>query len=676
MAPNILKKSILNFKNITKGMFSLNEGLGRSQKYTANINKDILKSSERKKNYLRESSFSFKRKIESSRRRKSEGIIELSKVGAVFRAPSRVIADTTQGFFSRILNFAGTIMAGWMIYNLPSIIGMAQELGSRAIRFTQILQSFTPNVLSILGSFGDLLGSYVRNFISFDFKDSNNRVENSMKNLNNALSGLQGSFDEVIQLFTTPLTKGLGGRQDSPELGTDYTDQKSRSGGGGGGGRWKPLLDVISSGEGGYESVNPGQVVPGLTEMTIAQAWETAKRVGKSKGGSGAMGRYQLLSDPIGRAKNAGLDPYKDKFSPENQDKIAVYIIENIRYGKDWLSGKLGDSDFAQGLANEWAGVPNLSGRYSYKGQGGKVKASSVKAALEQVKKGSSQTQPSPLTPTVTPQTPLSTNFSSIRGTSGTVKYGGRESAELSVPYSPFKSGSGAVITSGMGFRRSTNSYHKGYDLAASAGTPLYSYFPGKVTHIGLDGTSSSAGYGNWVVWKDDMYGAYHFFGHMVNKPPVRVGQIVSQGTLMGNVGSTGRSGGPHLHWEISNSPPQPNGQFTSLEDPGSWLKNHPLKKIEGQPQNPQISPPTPSGSPSSQKPKPAQISPLPKDQPSEKLIPEQTADSYVVPFLYPQPQVQPSGAVMSGGKENIPYGDNTLNRFITKKLLLDLAYT
>lgn len=658
-------------------MFSLNEGLGRSQKYTANINKDILKSSEKKKNYLRESSFSFKRKIESSRRRKSEGIIELSKVGAVFRAPARVIADTTQGFFSRILNFAGTIMAGWMIYNLPSIIGMSQELGSRAIRFTQILQSFTPNVLTILGSFGDLLGSYVRNFISFDFKDSNNRVENSMKNLNNALSGLQGSFDEVVQLFTTPLTKGLGGRQDSPELGTDYTEQGSRSGGGGG--RWKPLLDLIAGGEstssGGYDAMYPGRNTrkegKPVSEMTISQAARYAGDPGDGR--NYAVGRYQFTTVKA-QAKAAGLNPDKDLFSPANQDKMAVHIIEGKRFGKDWLSGKITDEKFSEYLAGEWGAFRSASG-FVLPGNSGSIGFDKIKPVLKQIK-STPQQQSTPSRPTVTPQTPLSTNFAQVTGTSGTVKYNGREGAPVSVPYSPFKPGSGAVITSTMGFRGSSGTYHKGYDLAAASGTPLYAYFPGKVTHIGLDGTASSAGYGNWVVWKDDLYGSYHFFGHMINKPPVRLGQIVNQGTLMGNVGSTGRSTGPHLHWEISSSPPQANGQFNSYEDPGSWLRKHPLKKVEGQPQSPQISPPTPSGSPATQPPKPAQISPLPKSQPGEKLIPDQTADSYVVPFLYPQPQVQSSGVVMSGGKENISYSDNTLNRFITKKLLLDLAYT
>lgn len=169
-------------------------------------------------------------------------------------------------------------------------------------------------------------------------------------------------------------------------LGNMLDDTTSTGVSGASSGTWKPLLDVIASGEGGYESVNPGKTIPGLTEMTISEAYKKAQEVGKSSGGSGAMGRYQLLSDPIGRAKAAGLDPEKDKFSPENQDRIAVHIIENVRGGKEWLSGKIDDKTFSQGIADEWAGVPNIEGKFSYPNQGGKVKAESVKAALNQVK--------------------------------------------------------------------------------------------------------------------------------------------------------------------------------------------------------------------------------------------------------------------------------------------------
>ncbi|MFM7850332.1 MAG: M23 family metallopeptidase, partial [Flammeovirgaceae bacterium] len=107
-------------------------------------------------------------------------------------------------------------------------------------------------------------------------------------------------------------------------------------------------------------------------------------------------------------------------------------------------------------------------------------------------------------------------------------------------------------------------------------GTPIYAYFPGKIINVGVwDGSFS--GYGNWVIWQDDIYGVYHFFGHMRDRPGWSPGQKFSQGTLIGHVGNTGRSFGPHLHWEISESRPSPNGNFNSIEDPGSWLRKHPL---------------------------------------------------------------------------------------------------
>jgi len=176
-------------------------------------------------------------------------------------------------------------------------------------------------------------------------------------------------------------------KEKKPSEGIDGED----GGTGGGGltaGQWGPLLDVIAAGEGGYESVNPSFTIPGLTKMTIADAWSQAQRMGRAKGGSGAMGRYQLLSDPVGRAKSAGLDPYKDLFTPANQDKIAVHIIENIRNGKEWIAGKISDQDFLQGIANEWASMPNYYGKYSYSGQGGAIKADKLKSALAKVKKG------------------------------------------------------------------------------------------------------------------------------------------------------------------------------------------------------------------------------------------------------------------------------------------------
>ena len=109
-------------------------------------------------------------------------------------------------------------------------------------------------------------------------------------------------------------------------------------------------------------------------------------------------------------------------------------------------------------------------------------------------------------------------------------------------------SGSELVITSEMGMRDFALSpgMHMGVDIAGPEGTPLVAFSKGEVNAVGYDG-----GYGNYVVWTDDKQ-IEHFYGHMKNPSPVKVGQSLTKGQVIGLMGSTGRSSGPHLHWETS----------------------------------------------------------------------------------------------------------------------------
>ena len=176
-----------------------------------------------------------------------------------------------------------------------------------------------------------------------------------------------------------------------------------------------------------------------------------------------------------------------------------------------------------------------------------------------------------------------------VSGTSGTVAINGRERTAVSVSYSPFAQSDiqkgNVLITSTRGYRRWSGTTHNGYDIAAPTDTPMYAYLDGEVTHANATDING-AGYGYWIVWKDSVHGAYHFFGHLHRPPALGVGAKFKAGALLGNVGNTGRSTGPHLHWEISNSPPAANGQFSSYLDPGNWVNTHGAQKKE-----PQITP-------------------------------------------------------------------------------------
>lgn len=88
--------------------------------------------------------------------------------------------------------------------------------------------------------------------------------------------------------------------------------------------------------------------------------------------------------------------------------------------------------------------------------------------------------------------------------------------------------------------------YHKGLDIAAPMGTPELAADAGRIM---VSGWPDNTGYGNRVMI-DHGNGYVTLYGHM-SKIYVTVGQTVRRGDVIGTVGSTGRSTGPHLHFEI-----------------------------------------------------------------------------------------------------------------------------
>ena len=111
----------------------------------------------------------------------------------------------------------------------------------------------------------------------------------------------------------------------------------------------------------------------------------------------------------------------------------------------------------------------------------------------------------------------------------------------------------GGPITSPFGMR--WGSLHPGIDIGASSGTPIKAAASGVVLTAGYNG-----GYGNLVVL-DNGNGIATAYAHQ-SQIAVSVGQTVSQGQVIGYVGSTGFSTGPHLHFEVrvNGSPVDPMG--------------------------------------------------------------------------------------------------------------------
>ncbi|MBL7650246.1 MAG: M23 family metallopeptidase, partial [Candidatus Hydrogenedentes bacterium] len=104
-------------------------------------------------------------------------------------------------------------------------------------------------------------------------------------------------------------------------------------------------------------------------------------------------------------------------------------------------------------------------------------------------------------------------------------------------------------MASGYGYRMDpfyhTFSFHQGMDFTADYGAEVYATGDGVVQNSMNDGW----GYGNHVIINHG-FGYTTLYGHL-SRIVVRPGQAVKRGQLIGNVGSTGRSTGPHLHYEV-----------------------------------------------------------------------------------------------------------------------------
>ena len=112
-----------------------------------------------------------------------------------------------------------------------------------------------------------------------------------------------------------------------------------------------------------------------------------------------------------------------------------------------------------------------------------------------------------------------------------------------------------------------TTKKHNGVDYALPLNTEVLSNVSGTVTKSSYE----SGGFGNYVVIKDGT-GKLHYYAHL-NKSNVNVGDSISVGESIGLSGSTGRSTGAHLHYEVRANGTSINPNFFLTENIGESTK-------------------------------------------------------------------------------------------------------
>ena len=287
-----------------------------------------------------------------------EAVIPLGQLGGSGMIASTIIG-ATQSALSR-MGAAGEI---------------AKALIGGDLNAAQNLFGVTP----VKGGGGDTLGKSVMkaskgveeidvgNDISI-FLGRENITIKDRKEPGNKTTTLRGQLANVLSALIWVSKKDIKGSTGGPS-GTGTRGAPSKGGGmlpGDAPPIVKAMLDAIAAAEGGWDSVNPSTTVPGLSNMTIADARRAAIQKGKvEKGGSGAMGKWQQMPAFIlERARSAGLDPNKDIFNQENQTKIARMLMAGVYPGGEKqlvIDAQENPLKAAANLRGTWPSLPGGS---------------------------------------------------------------------------------------------------------------------------------------------------------------------------------------------------------------------------------------------------------------------------------------------------------------------------
>lgn len=152
------------------------------------------------------------------------------------------------------------------------------------------------------------------------------------------------------------------------------------------------VLDLIAGPEsrGHYDIMFGSRRHPEILDMTITELFKFQRdyKAGKITGRpmeTAASGRYQFMPKTLAECVvGLGMNPNKEKFSPENQDKLIIYRLRSTRRLDDWLSGKISNQQFMDNLAMEFASFPAPSkGGRSWYDKVGSNKAGISVAAVD-----------------------------------------------------------------------------------------------------------------------------------------------------------------------------------------------------------------------------------------------------------------------------------------------------
>ena len=214
----------INIKKIAADTGAVRSSILSSQKSIQNINNAFLNKTKIRSEIFQRRQELNRRRLENESRREQEDVLEYSKMSSISKTPGLALARTGKSFLGRIMDFISNLAIGWLLYNLPTWIGMAKEFAGRVVKLGNIIGTIVSSASGIVISLGQGLVNIVGDIAKFNFAALPNDVFSAFNQVQTNIDKMGQQFEEGFQLFSTGLDKSLTGT-DIPQVGQPLPEQ-------------------------------------------------------------------------------------------------------------------------------------------------------------------------------------------------------------------------------------------------------------------------------------------------------------------------------------------------------------------------------------------------------------------------------------------------------------------
>jgi len=226
-----LIKSNLSIAAIQDSVSSFGEGLSKARSSATQLQENLIERNAIKRKALKLEGVNFHRRRQAVQRKNAEDTAELSTLGGARRRVGNlgaVIANSTRGFFGRVLDVVSVIALGWIINDLPKIIEGIKGVITKINRLVSVVSGFVQRVgLFVSGIFG-ILTATLSNILKFDFSDSEGKLKRSITKVQLSLGLIDQEMSQAKLMsdsFSVDGSGGGGGEIQQQPVDTEGVDQ-------------------------------------------------------------------------------------------------------------------------------------------------------------------------------------------------------------------------------------------------------------------------------------------------------------------------------------------------------------------------------------------------------------------------------------------------------------------